>query len=224
MRIYGGRDYYDNVVAWGQDPKTVLVRSHNLFFPATEVPLDVPTLEVRLEGNGDYITTQWIVVVLCDKVYRGLRVSLRGTDHFFWNVEKLQTWADENRFKISVHRRWFYASGDARSGVTLMNCMDVMPISAKLREFLLKHRLAILLDLRSEYTRDSRPLLANPPNLKQFGFAKAVDPYTVFQELSMWISGVLGGQSPETVYITDDKVILEGHGFDKHSFRSSERT
>ena len=60
----------------------------------------------------------------------------------------------------------------------------------------------------------------NPFTLKQLGFAKAVDPYTAFQELSMWIGGVLGGTSPEIVTIKDDKTLIEGHGFDnRFSFR-----
>jgi hypothetical protein len=56
--------------------------------------------------------------------------------------------------------------------------------------------------------------------LKRLGFAKALDPYTAFQELSMWIGGVLGGTSPEIVTIKDDKTLIEGHGFDnRFSFR-----
>lgn len=219
MRIYGGKDYYDSVVAWGQDPKTVLVRSTTFSFPAKQVPLDVPTLQIKLNNRVDYLTAHWIVVVFCDKVYRGLKVYRHGTDHFFWNVGKFKEWTEEHRITISEHMPWF---GSRHKKLTLANSMDVLPVSDALREFMLTHRLAILCDLSPEMGED-RPIQANPPYLKQYGFAKAVDPYTAFQELSMWISGILGGQSPETVHITDDKVLLENHGFDKHSFRSSAR-
>jgi len=56
------------------------------------------------------------------------------------------------------------------------------------------------------------------PRLSGLGFASIVDPHKAFQELSMFISGVLGGQSPAMVEI-EDKYRIEAHGFDKFSFR-----
>jgi len=92
-----------------------------------------------------------------------------------------------------------------------------------LREYMIDHRISIMVE--EDRPRESdRYYAINPDSLKRIGFAKALDPYTAFQELSMWIGGILGGTSPEIVRIIDDKVLIENHGYDKHSFRSSTRS
>lgn len=57
------------------------------------------------------------------------------------------------------------------------------------------------------------------PVLKELKFAKKHDPFTTYQKLEQFISGVLGGISPKVVEIADiDRLV--GHGFDKKvSFR-----
>lgn len=58
------------------------------------------------------------------------------------------------------------------------------------------------------------------PCLKELNFARYYDAFTAFQNLSMFISGVLGGQSPKLVEI-EDKYRIVSHGFDiKTSFRN----
>ena len=61
------------------------------------------------------------------------------------------------------------------------------------------------------------------PVLKERGFARKYDPFTTYQKLEHFISGVLGGQSPKMVEIADiDRLV--GHGFDKKmSFRKENK-
>jgi hypothetical protein len=57
------------------------------------------------------------------------------------------------------------------------------------------------------------------PVLKKYKFYKIFDAFHAFQELAMFVSGVLGGTSPPMIEI-EDKIRLEEHGFDsKTSFR-----
>lgn len=57
------------------------------------------------------------------------------------------------------------------------------------------------------------------PSLKAYKFMKVVDPYSAFQEISQFISGVLGNSEKQTVDISDENRLLQ-HGFDKKfSFR-----
>ena len=58
------------------------------------------------------------------------------------------------------------------------------------------------------------PWRMNQDSLKDIGFAKAVDPYTAFQEISMWVGGVLPDAGPDTVQIVDDVIKIQKHGFD----------
>ena len=60
--------------------------------------------------------------------------------------------------------------------------------------------------------------LVHLPELKKYEFYKAVDSYSAFQELSMYISGVLGTGNPAMIHI-DDKYRIAGHGFDRFSFK-----
>lgn len=55
--------------------------------------------------------------------------------------------------------------------------------------------------------------------LKDVEFGKVLDPVRAFQELSMWVGGVLPRPGPPMVQITDPKVLLAKAGMDKTSFR-----
>lgn len=66
--------------------------------------------------------------------------------------------------------------------------------------------------------KDANKLVINPV-LKDLKFQRMVDPYTAYQEISMFIGGVLGMGEPETIDISDLDLI-EQKGFDKKwSFR-----
>ncbi len=54
--------------------------------------------------------------------------------------------------------------------------------------------------------------------LRNFDFQKIVEPYTAFQELSMWVGAQARPERP--IVEISDEVRLEAHGFDKKfSFR-----
>lgn len=58
------------------------------------------------------------------------------------------------------------------------------------------------------------------PMLKSYDFVKVFNPYSAFQEISMYISGVLGiGEKP--IINISDRDMLYKHGFDKYSFKTS---
>lgn len=61
------------------------------------------------------------------------------------------------------------------------------------------------------------------PCLKDIEFYKVLDPFTCFQELSMFIGGVLGGHSPKMVTISDEMKVYK-HGFDPvYGFRTRKK-
>lgn len=72
------------------------------------------------------------------------------------------------------------------------------------------------------YSAAGSKLVLNPV-LKDFQFFRAVDAFQAFQELSMFISGVLGGQSPKMIEVSNE-VKIHKAGFDKHSFRKEKET
>lgn len=68
----------------------------------------------------------------------------------------------------------------------------------------------------------SQPPLFVNANLQQMNFQRVKDPYTAWQEISMFLGGVIPRQVPETVEISD-KDRIAGHGYDKWSFRKKVR-
>jgi hypothetical protein len=56
------------------------------------------------------------------------------------------------------------------------------------------------------------------PILKDYEFYKIIDTFTAFQEISMFLGGVLGRGEKEIIEV-DDKYKIKQHGFDKWSFR-----
>jgi hypothetical protein len=56
------------------------------------------------------------------------------------------------------------------------------------------------------------------PCLKQYDFYRIFDSFTCFQEIQMYISGVLGNREKDIIEVADKYKIAQ-HGFDKWSFR-----
>lgn len=60
--------------------------------------------------------------------------------------------------------------------------------------------------------------LIKNPYMKEWGLTKFKDGVSVFQEISSFISGVLGTAN-QMKHIASDQELIQAHGFDKQSFR-----
>jgi len=211
LRIYGGHDYYDCGLSLGIDPTIVLVREKTKSVLARDAggSLLNPYLELHPFTAG---TIKNFAVVLCDKVYRGVEIGLQ----YYWSAEKFRAALKNRRATVAMRPGYWSGKREPR----LEEWFAPFRAPEALHTFMLMNKYSILIESFSLGDRDERRFRVNCCGLKQIGFAKAVDPYTAFQELSMWIGGVLGGTSPETVTIKDDRVLIENHGFDRvSSFR-----
>jgi hypothetical protein len=54
----------------------------------------------------------------------------------------------------------------------------------------------------------------NGDDLGALGFPKVLEPYAMFQELEMWVTGVLPANANAMVQITDDRIKIAKAGFD----------
>ena len=66
-------------------------------------------------------------------------------------------------------------------------------------------------------------LLIINPLLKDYEFYKVVDTFQAFQEIQMFLGGVLGRGEKEIIQVAD-KYKIEQHGFDKWSFRKEPKS
>jgi len=72
--------------------------------------------------------------------------------------------------------------------------------------------------ISNTYLRRNESTLIINPILKDYEFYKVIDAFTAFQEIQMFIAGVLGIGEKEIIEV-DDKYKIPQHGFDKWSFR-----
>lgn len=73
----------------------------------------------------------------------------------------------------------------------------------------------VFVQLNSRTTKDT--LIVNPL-LKEYNFVTVVDPYTAYQELSMYLGNILVEQKNPNVHISDE-LKAQSKGFDKWSFK-----
>ncbi|AMQ65954.1 hypothetical protein AAY80_169 [Stenotrophomonas phage vB_SmaS-DLP_6] len=71
--------------------------------------------------------------------------------------------------------------------------------------------------------RDITYVIERDPVLKDLGFFQVKDPYQAFQDISMFLGGVMGVGDRPMVQLSD-KEVHQKHGFDKMSFRKAPET
>jgi len=74
-------------------------------------------------------------------------------------------------------------------------------------------------DLFYHCYRETHIWIETNPRLKDFDFNKIIDPYTAFQEISMFIGGALS--KPERpMLVISDEIKAAQHGYDQYSFKT----
>ena len=220
MRIIGGKDYYDIGLSMGIDPTVILLREKDKNIRVEEAggsQLD-HRLELRPQCTyrTDSLGLRSVAIVLCGKVYRGA-LGFHGLNapEGLWSASRARSFvAQEKKRSVVVCGSYNLPR------MTLEDYFTPYDAPCALRRYMVDNKVSILVEELTWSISSQRYFEVNPYTLGHFGFAKAVSPYVAFQEISMWIGGVLGGTSPEIVEIKDDKTLIEGHGFDnKRSFR-----
>ena len=206
MRSLGGHDYYDSALAYGQDSEVVFVREHKEISDR-DCPLyagyphsiikgrawsDNNTLNYKDPALG--VTTLVLLpisIYVAGKHYGGLRV-VREMGSEILNV--------------------FWRYDDFVAWLAGFDREVAKPSKRYKWE-------------KADTEKDVFPIMwqcnsaENGKSLKDYGFPKAIDPYTLFQEISMFVGGVIPRNPNPMVEITDDTVKLAKHGFDKWTFR-----
>lgn len=227
MRIIYGRDYYDSALAWGRDTDIVFVREKNKtillpYFGSLGFRELLTSLHpsVTIDPNGFTTrTTSYklipVIVYFCGKRYNGIKVESSSygetNSTTYWNYDSYYNFLRSK----NVDSRGHYDSSQ-----TIKYYFD-REISKKELDFLIENKYTILIsqwNINLYSNKDEELWSVNAPELKKIHFYKVVDAYTAFQEISMWVGGVLTGQGKPMVQISDKYKIMK-HGFDEWSFR-----
>lgn len=199
-------DYYDTAIGYGIDPNCVYERKTEKFRrPSLKLgKVDTPFTRIRKifkipRGEGLF------QIIFCGKIYTGYT----GKDSCitYGNEEVLDAIKkDEDKYHVRFYSSWRFND--------LKRILESKLAEDKIMK--LHHDTGIPV-----IYVDENKVIYNPM-LSDYSFYKVMDSYSAFQEISMFISGVLGGQSPKIVQLPD-KDILTKHGFDKMSFRKEKQ-
>ena len=235
MRILTGHDYYDTALAWGSDTDIVFLRYKDKLINHKDTPFYTDYFRQRYISLHPSVTTNGtrynsdsfqtrttayicspVIVYFCGKRYNGIKVSCRNlishesTEIYFWTYTSFISWLASKNIKANERHD---------SEHSIENHFKTQ-ITKKEFDFLLENKYTIVVSQRNMNEFDSRDKFwkVDSPDLKIIQFYKLFDEYSAFQEISMWVGGVLTGQGRPMLEISD-KYKIHKHGFNEWSFR-----
>lgn len=182
--------------------------------------------------DGVYYKLIEHTVIFCGKLYQGVEIQEHksftpATVSFFWSLDKLKKWAEARDLVVGTATPYWNRKNDNSDPFRVITVSESSVLA------LIEYNVSIAIDTgqrdssvsrgRTGWAEADSGWVANMTGLSNIGFQSALDPYTAFQELSMWVGGTLATNGPNTVTITDDKVKIAKHGFDKTSFRKGKQ-
>jgi hypothetical protein len=234
MRIISKfHDLYDNCMAYGLDESVVYLREtsvifdnsktsyyqdqtqHDLFKKLTSGP------RISEHNKKDLKATfKLITIMLAGKAYGGVEITIvKPGQHTikttFYDQEGLVKFLakydmiyDDLNYKYIV--RWKRTGADDKSIAQHLELNG----DPKFMELAVKLKLPVFMVVKD----DRYSKVIKDPCLKDQDFYRALDHQTTFQEINMFLSGILAPENHPMVKIEDKYKIIE-HGFDKFSFR-----
>jgi len=245
LRIIDSRhDYYDGVQKQGQDRTLIFNRKfEDEIFGIKE--LSIPLfhncyITIKMRNN---LNIDEFFIIFCGKYYRGIRLSFSFMIENYKMVEvhpktlisfhytkesflkKLESYniKEEKIKELFIHWKWLEKISFRRkedSYDTILDNIFLENGSEKYKRYVVENKIPILLGEPpiSRLDRSINGIFTKNPMLKDYEFFKVMDAQTAFQELSMFIGGVLPRTENPIVNISDKDMLIK-KGFDKWSFR-----
>ena len=231
MRIISKfHDYYDTAMGLGTEFSKVYCRV--LTQLDERLPLDrrrstlfvetgIPTIHEEHNAGADSATMDSFLVLFAGKLYPGLKVKrMLSEAQYFYNIDSLVTYLAANRMGYFIRET---PNRYHRARTKSDNIKDHLELrgSEILLGYAIDSKIVVALEEYKPNNRSGRILTVNP-NLSDIQFQKVFSPYEAFQELSMWIGGVL--TEPDLPTLMTDKQKIISHGFDiNKSFRKDKK-
>jgi len=225
------KDYYDGVVGSVGVDKTIVyerkyqeLEENDVNFPEefdrpeSYHPKEESILRklwhFGLIDKKKYIGETPIIVGFCGKLYIGWKFhkEIKTKYHYDENEIKTDFIYDYDEIKNFIEQKsWNLHLDDIVNDIINYNAIDI---------FRRYNTPIFVYDYDYYYSKYGGviPKFYVNPRLKDFEFYKVFDTFTAFQEIQMFISGVLGSGEKEIVEV-EDKHKISQHGFDKWSFR-----
>jgi hypothetical protein len=245
MRIVSNKfkDYYDVVANQGVDLTRIFNRNtknvkgnfplpgwtEKSYWDGIQKDADYPKAEYTVYystkqnfGSENY-RLGYIYVLFAGKLYGGIAIKDLTFGHtgemsYYWDIETF----NKKALEMKVEERKSYTESSLYCGKGYKTNKErvekVLSIEGDeiLKEWAITNNISIAVACYF-FTDKNEQFYKVNPCLKDIEFQRVLDPFTAYQELDQWISGVLG-QNPEPDEVSD-KVKIQQHGFDSWSFR-----
>lgn len=226
------KDYYDGVASMGID-KTIVYDRKLTEFEMNDVNFpeifkksndwrdknlygSLKGYKISEKYKKKYDSYSYFIIFFCDKIYIGWEFMKKSIG--YETILTKHTTYDLTYVKkvLNTESSMYYNKNFNDSINNILNS-DMMDLHRKYNSPILLIDINMSLRyLGGNYNHN--PVFSVNPVLKSYKFYKIFDTYSAFQEIQMFVSGVLTNPENNMVELSND-VRIKKHGFDKWSFR-----
>lgn len=233
------KDYYDGVAGTMGIDKTIVYERNTQEFEGEAMPMvfrqksfytyfrdrennpfyKLGNSHMKTEYTKKFPYHSYFIIGFCGKLYVGFKLySLNEQTTEFEN--SIMTITYDKDYMIELFDKIGFSGHfqDNLNHVLQYNALDWF-VNMRIPAFVYdqKHGGIVHIDSRY-YDNKLTPKFVINPLLKDYEFYKVFNSFQAFQEVSMFMGGVLGRGEKEIVEVADKYKIAQ-HGFDKWSFR-----
>lgn len=220
------RDYYDASVGFGVD-KSIVYEREKKVIKSTEFSLDEYIADDyiypgELVKGTKILLHEWRIIGFCGRTYV-LLIEKPKEDKKEIDVEPIEYFYGEDALKRVFHNRkevrifngktekWRYT--ETKEFINKWHNRDFF-------DFFVSNKVPIFSVKPLNGSRGHKVDVILNPSLEEYKFFRIFDSYAAFQEIQMFISGVIGTGSPKTLEISNKEKIKQ-YGYDPQwSFRN----
>lgn len=234
------RDYYDTVnIGWHSDDDVTFVR-HPVEIKEESLRsrlLDIIDKEHQIRDMATYLAIKKrskpiaylfimpVCVLFCGKRYSGIATRLKYIDkessqyEYWYDKGSLENYISElgimDVYQKATKFSWSLAPSYIKQRIDNFFALS-NELPDKDRDFLVENKITIAV---YDCQTTSNEYLTINENLNDYQFYRVVDAFTAYQELDMWLGGILA-YPPNFMVNVSDKDRIAAHGFDtKYGFR-----
>ena len=193
------------------------------------------SFHIPKKKERDYTSLEFsfFSILFCGRLIRGIESSLSlnsfetSEQKTFYSAEKFIDYLYE-RFgesyvndQLETNRSSFVTRRSMLNGInSYFSVNNEKELSDQMKGFLIENKITIAVLTLTKNIFRCIPFVEINPRLADYRFESFIDPYTAYQEIDMWISGILAFP-PNFMVTVSDETLVKKHGFDEqYGFRT----
>ncbi len=236
MIIAKKKDYYDGVAGTTGIDKTIVYDRQITEFDGDKIPAlfrkrdrwisdrgnpfySLSHTSMKKKFHKQYPFDAYFIVGFCGKLYIGWKLySIDKTTNRYDNVITTITYDLEHMKSLFEPKSWNSNFLDDYNFITNYDATELFrTLKTPCFVFDYDYGRTYVNTIRYHWETSYNKFIINPL-LKDYEFPKLFDAFQAFQEIQMYLSGVLGSNEKDIIEVSD-KDKIASHGFDKWSFR-----